>query len=188
MPCLRTAGHLQRCVRPLPMHDPPPVMPAAPWGITSPLIPTLGCPHGAACPPPQGVSCRNQEEKLLQDLMTNYNRHLRPALRGDQVIDVTLKLTLTNLISLVRPPPQPPAAGGSVDLGCWGDAAGAQVALVGWDLSPWRGQMAKATSPLPCLPERAGGDPHHQRLDRDGETSDSPPPSVTFSPRGGLSP
>ncbi|XP_040423803.1 acetylcholine receptor subunit gamma isoform X1 [Cygnus olor] len=47
-----------------------------------------------------GVSCRNQEEKLLQDLMTNYNRHLRPALRGDQVIDVTLKLTLTNLISL----------------------------------------------------------------------------------------
>ncbi|XP_008947011.1 PREDICTED: LOW QUALITY PROTEIN: acetylcholine receptor subunit gamma-like, partial [Merops nubicus] len=46
------------------------------------------------------VSCRNQEEKLLQDLMTNYNRHLRPALSGDQVIDVTLKLTLTNLISL----------------------------------------------------------------------------------------
>ncbi|OXB62095.1 hypothetical protein ASZ78_010500 [Callipepla squamata] len=53
----------------------------------------------ALCAPP-GVSCRNQEEKLLQDLMTNYNRHLRPALRGDQVIDVTLKLTLTNLISL----------------------------------------------------------------------------------------
>ncbi|KAM4659654.1 acetylcholine receptor subunit gamma [Amazona ochrocephala] len=47
-----------------------------------------------------GVSCRNQEEKLLQDLMTNYNRHLRPALHGDQIIDVTLKLTLTNLISL----------------------------------------------------------------------------------------
>ncbi|POI34146.1 hypothetical protein CIB84_002100 [Bambusicola thoracicus] len=47
-----------------------------------------------------GISCRNQEEKLLQDLMTNYNRHLRPAVRGDQVIDVTLKLTLTNLISL----------------------------------------------------------------------------------------
>uniref|UniRef100_A0A8C0EML9 Cholinergic receptor nicotinic gamma subunit n=1 Tax=Bubo bubo TaxID=30461 RepID=A0A8C0EML9_BUBBB len=46
------------------------------------------------------VGCRNQEEKLLQDLMTNYNRHLRPALHGDQIIDVTLKLTLTNLISL----------------------------------------------------------------------------------------
>ncbi|NXN98214.1 ACHG protein, partial [Rhinopomastus cyanomelas] len=46
-----------------------------------------------------GVGCKNQEEKLLQDLMTNYNRQLRPA-SGDQVIDVTLKLTLTNLISL----------------------------------------------------------------------------------------
>nr|XP_009929559.1 PREDICTED: acetylcholine receptor subunit gamma [Opisthocomus hoazin] len=46
------------------------------------------------------VGCRNQEEKLLQDLMVNYNRHLRPALHGDQIIDVHLKLTLTNLISL----------------------------------------------------------------------------------------
>ncbi|XP_050164134.1 acetylcholine receptor subunit gamma [Myiozetetes cayanensis] len=47
-----------------------------------------------------GVGCRNQEEKLLQDLMSNYNRQLRPALRGDEIIDVSLKLTLTNLISL----------------------------------------------------------------------------------------
>uniref|UniRef100_A0A8C8AS99 Cholinergic receptor nicotinic gamma subunit n=1 Tax=Otus sunia TaxID=257818 RepID=A0A8C8AS99_9STRI len=46
------------------------------------------------------LGLQNQEEKLLQDLMTNYNRHLRPALHGDQIIDVTLKLTLTNLISL----------------------------------------------------------------------------------------
>lgn len=129
MPCLRTAGHLQRCVHPLPMHDLPPVMPAAPWGITSPLIPTLGCPHGAACPPPQGVSCRNQEEKLLQDLMTNYNRHLRPALRGDQVIDVTLKLTLTNLISLVRPPPSPQQRAGA-----WTWGAGVMLQGPRW---PW---------------------------------------------------
>uniref|UniRef100_A0A672V2N6 Cholinergic receptor nicotinic gamma subunit n=1 Tax=Strigops habroptila TaxID=2489341 RepID=A0A672V2N6_STRHB len=67
-------------------------------------------PHPRVPPwhvPFPGVSCRNQEEKLLQDLMTNYNRHLRPALHGDQIIDVTLKLTLTNLISLVRnSPPQ----------------------------------------------------------------------------------
>uniref|UniRef100_A0A8B9SE08 Acetylcholine receptor subunit gamma n=1 Tax=Apteryx owenii TaxID=8824 RepID=A0A8B9SE08_APTOW len=70
---------------------------------------TPGSPASAPAPPPQGaprcvpspgVSCRNQEEKLLQDLMANYNRHLRPALRGDQLINVTLKLTLTNLISL----------------------------------------------------------------------------------------
>ncbi|NXC86058.1 ACHG protein, partial [Cercotrichas coryphoeus] len=46
-----------------------------------------------------GVGCRNQEEKLFQDLMSNYNRHLRPA-RGNEIIDVSLKLTLTNLISL----------------------------------------------------------------------------------------
>ncbi|XP_036244838.2 acetylcholine receptor subunit gamma [Molothrus aeneus] len=46
-----------------------------------------------------GVSCRNQEEKLFQDLMSNYNPQLRPA-RGDEIIDVSLKLTLTNLISL----------------------------------------------------------------------------------------
>uniref|UniRef100_A0A8C7EC76 Cholinergic receptor nicotinic gamma subunit n=1 Tax=Nothoprocta perdicaria TaxID=30464 RepID=A0A8C7EC76_NOTPE len=49
----------------------------------------------------------------LQDLMDNYNRHLRPALHGDQLINVTLKLTLTNLISLVSeakgaPPEDPP--------------------------------------------------------------------------------
>lgn len=53
-----------------------------------------------ACALP-GVGCRNQEEKLFQDLMANYNQQLRPA-RGDEIIDVSLKLTLTNLISLVR--------------------------------------------------------------------------------------
>ncbi|CAM5164136.1 unnamed protein product [Natator depressus] len=46
------------------------------------------------------VLCRNQEEKLLNDLMTNYNRNLRPAQREGDIINVTLKLTLTNLISL----------------------------------------------------------------------------------------
>uniref|UniRef100_A0A8C0EKL0 Acetylcholine receptor subunit gamma n=1 Tax=Bubo bubo TaxID=30461 RepID=A0A8C0EKL0_BUBBB len=61
------------------------------WGAPTHLSPL---PLGVC------VGCRNQEEKLLQDLMTNYNRHLRPALHGDQIIDVTLKLTLTNLISL----------------------------------------------------------------------------------------
>ncbi|XP_075794256.1 acetylcholine receptor subunit gamma-like [Pelodiscus sinensis] len=46
------------------------------------------------------VRCRNQEEKLLSDLMANYNRNLRPAQREGDIINVTLKLTLTNLISL----------------------------------------------------------------------------------------
>ncbi|XP_020667154.3 acetylcholine receptor subunit gamma [Pogona vitticeps] len=43
---------------------------------------------------------RNQEEKLLNDLMTNYNRNFRPAVDKGDVVDVSVKLTLTNLISL----------------------------------------------------------------------------------------
>uniref|UniRef100_A0A7N4UXA4 Cholinergic receptor nicotinic gamma subunit n=1 Tax=Sarcophilus harrisii TaxID=9305 RepID=A0A7N4UXA4_SARHA len=42
----------------------------------------------------------NQEEKLLNDLMRNYNPNLRPAEMDSDVINVSLKLTLTNLISL----------------------------------------------------------------------------------------
>uniref|UniRef100_A0A8C3P820 Cholinergic receptor nicotinic gamma subunit n=1 Tax=Chrysemys picta bellii TaxID=8478 RepID=A0A8C3P820_CHRPI len=48
----------------------------------------------------RAVLCRNQEEKLLDALMTNYNRNLRPAQGEGDIINVTLKLTLTNLISL----------------------------------------------------------------------------------------
>lgn len=91
MPCLHTTKALRAS------PPPPQLYQYCPRDSTKLPVPSWG-----ALPP--GISCRNQEEKLLQDLMTNYNRHLRPALRGDQVIDVTLKLTLTNLISLVRPP------------------------------------------------------------------------------------
>ncbi|XP_052049325.1 acetylcholine receptor subunit gamma isoform X2 [Apodemus sylvaticus] len=47
-----------------------------------------------------GAQSRNQEERLLADLMRNYNPHLRPAERDSDVVNVSLKLTLTNLISL----------------------------------------------------------------------------------------
>uniref|UniRef100_A0A7N5JA20 Cholinergic receptor nicotinic gamma subunit n=1 Tax=Ailuropoda melanoleuca TaxID=9646 RepID=A0A7N5JA20_AILME len=47
-----------------------------------------------------GAEGRNQEERLLGDLMNNYDPHLRPAERDSDVVNVTLKLTLTNLISL----------------------------------------------------------------------------------------
>lgn len=107
------------------------------------------CPHPGVPPwpvPSPGVGCRNQEEKLLQDLMTNYNRHLRPALVRDQVIDVTLKLTLTNLISLVRDTPTPPHS---------------PVPIVGWVLPLHVGQWVEAgrtlnpsASFLPCQNER----------------------------------
>lgn len=109
----------------------------------TPLPSSRGGPM--ACAPP-GVGCRNQEEKLLQDLMSNYNQQLRPA-RGDEIIDVSLKLTLTNLISLVRDTPRYPQR----DRICphmWG-----------------RKQGTKAVSLIPSLPERTGGDSDHQRLD-----------------------
>ncbi|XP_012514789.1 PREDICTED: acetylcholine receptor subunit gamma isoform X2 [Propithecus coquereli] len=47
-----------------------------------------------------GVQGRNQEERLLADLMRDYDPHLRPAERDSDVVNVSLKLTLTNLISL----------------------------------------------------------------------------------------
>ncbi|KAM8953727.1 acetylcholine receptor subunit gamma [Pelodytes ibericus] len=46
------------------------------------------------------VLCHNEEEKLLNDLMKNYNKNLRPAKQDGDIISVSLKLTLTNLISL----------------------------------------------------------------------------------------
>ncbi|XP_003513362.1 acetylcholine receptor subunit gamma [Cricetulus griseus] len=47
-----------------------------------------------------GAQSLNQEERLLADLMRNYNPHLRPAERDSDIVNVSLKLTLTNLISL----------------------------------------------------------------------------------------
>uniref|UniRef100_A0A286Y0R8 Cholinergic receptor nicotinic gamma subunit n=1 Tax=Cavia porcellus TaxID=10141 RepID=A0A286Y0R8_CAVPO len=47
-----------------------------------------------------GAQGRNQEERLLADLMHSYDPHLRPAERDTDVVNVSLKLTLTNLISL----------------------------------------------------------------------------------------
>ncbi|XP_040284358.1 acetylcholine receptor subunit gamma [Bufo bufo] len=46
------------------------------------------------------VLCYNEEERLLDDLMKNYNKDLRPARKDGDIISVSLKLTLTNLISL----------------------------------------------------------------------------------------
>ncbi|XP_075720220.1 acetylcholine receptor subunit gamma [Rhinoderma darwinii] len=46
------------------------------------------------------ILCNNKEERLLSDLMTSYNKDLRPAEKDGDIISVSLKLTLTNLISL----------------------------------------------------------------------------------------
>ncbi|KAE8603590.1 hypothetical protein XENTR_v10014379 [Xenopus tropicalis] len=44
--------------------------------------------------------CHNEEEGLLNDLMKNYNKNLRPAEKDGDIVSVSIKLTLTNLISL----------------------------------------------------------------------------------------
>ncbi|XP_018096818.1 acetylcholine receptor subunit gamma isoform X1 [Xenopus laevis] len=44
--------------------------------------------------------CNNEEERLLNDLMKNYNKNLRPVEKDGDIISVSIKLTLTNLISL----------------------------------------------------------------------------------------
>ncbi|KAM9085884.1 acetylcholine receptor subunit gamma isoform 1-T1 [Megaptera novaeangliae] len=59
--------------------------------------PLLLLPLLAVCLGAQG---RNQEERLLGDLMQSYVPHLRPAKHDSDVVNVSLKLTLTNLISL----------------------------------------------------------------------------------------
>ncbi|XP_010352860.1 acetylcholine receptor subunit gamma isoform X2 [Rhinopithecus roxellana] len=59
--------------------------------------PLLLLPLLAVC---LGVQGQNQEERLLADLMQNYDPNLRPAERDSDVVNVSLKLTLTNLISL----------------------------------------------------------------------------------------
>ncbi|XP_061493511.1 acetylcholine receptor subunit gamma [Rhineura floridana] len=46
------------------------------------------------------ILSRNQEEKLLNDLMANYDRNFRPAKDERDIVDISLKLTLTNLITL----------------------------------------------------------------------------------------
>ncbi|MBZ3874320.1 Acetylcholine receptor subunit gamma [Sciurus carolinensis] len=47
-----------------------------------------------------GAQGRNQEARLLADLMHGYDPHQRPAERDSDIVNVSLKLTLTNLISL----------------------------------------------------------------------------------------
>ncbi|XP_004262636.1 acetylcholine receptor subunit gamma isoform X2 [Orcinus orca] len=47
-----------------------------------------------------GAQGQSQEERLLRDLMHSYVPHLRPAKHDSDVVNVSLKLTLTNLISL----------------------------------------------------------------------------------------
>lgn len=91
-----------------------------------PSLPSLGIPFflgGSPATPiplwlcltprPPGGLCVNQEERLIHHLFEErgYNKDLRPVVSTDQVVDVYLALTLSNLISLVSP-------GGQQQAGC----------------------------------------------------------------------
>lgn len=43
----------------------------------------------------------NEETELIKDLFKDYNKKIRPVIYPEQKVEVQIKLTLTNLISLV---------------------------------------------------------------------------------------
>lgn len=48
------------------------------------------------------ASAENLERELFNDLMKGYNKNVRPMERSGDITKVDIKMTLTNLISLVR--------------------------------------------------------------------------------------
>lgn len=44
----------------------------------------------------------NEETELIGDLFKDYNKNIRPVVHPDDKVGVQIKLTLTNLISLVK--------------------------------------------------------------------------------------
>lgn len=57
----------------------------------------------------------NEEERLIRHLFEEkaYNKELRPAAHKEESVEISLALTLSNLISLVRAPPGWWGKGGS---------------------------------------------------------------------------
>lgn len=49
----------------------------------------------------------NEETELIKDLFTDYNKNIRPVVHPEDKVEVQIKLTLTNLISLVSSPNPP---------------------------------------------------------------------------------
>lgn len=58
----------------------------------------------------------NLEGELFKDLMKDYNKNIRPKENSNDVTQVTIKMTLTNLISLVSVPPLTPVAAQALEL------------------------------------------------------------------------
>lgn len=86
----------------------PPAQPSpAAWQdfTAAPSRSPLPAPHPSSCPSP-GSWGLNEEERLIRHLFEEkgYNKELRPVAHKDESVEVSLALTLSNLISLVRGP------------------------------------------------------------------------------------
>lgn len=67
---------------------------------------TAQAPSDPSFPMPPGRSQgKNEELSLYHHLFDNYDPECRPVRRPEDTVTITLKVTLTNLISLVRHPP-----------------------------------------------------------------------------------
>lgn len=130
------------------------------------------CPAGpqgsvlpGPCPQPSpGSWALNEEERLIRYLFEEkgYNKELRPVAHKEESVEVTLALTLSNLISLVRCPP------GRAGEGQAGTASWRPGCLWDWDgrggrsrpqPGPWSllspGKHARAAS-MPSAAHRPG--------------------------------
>lgn len=142
--------------------------PCTPWGSREPPS-----PWSAASPrldPSPGASDgENEELRLYHHLFNNYDPECRPVKEPEETVTITLKVTLTNLISLVRHPTPAPEPG---------------IPLLALD--------SHFNRPDPLVSaERERGDPDHQRLDRNSESAlggsrrSRPPPPNSWPAQGG---
>lgn len=96
-------------------------------------------------PSPGGGDGKNEELRLYHHLFDNYDPERRPVKEPEDTVTISLKVTLTNLISLVRYFRLNP-----------------QILCVTLGPHP--------DHPDPPPAERERGDPHHQRLDWNRES------------------
>lgn len=116
----------------------------------------------------------NHEERLIHHLFNEkgYDKELRPVVSTDEVVDVYLALTLSNLISLVSPSGQAPLWGVpqprlTPRAGCVGGAL--RLLSQPWLVrvgGPGLGGHPGISPPHVAVAERGGRDAHHQRMAR----------------------
>lgn len=110
------------------------------------------------------VQC-NEESQLISTLFKGYNKNIRPVVRPEDKVEVQIKLTLTNLISLVR-----------------AHSLKAVVTKPCCMLNMWSVIQSKGVNKLcsqvtwcaysfffPCAPEWKGGNSYNQCVDWDCE-------------------